>query len=406
MKLQILIRRAIVALLLPSWAQAQVNPPFDQSGSPAGVRTASAGAFNAAMGVILNGTYGRLSQDPATYVLPGFALGPDTGPGERGFSLGESEINLNANIDDKFFGNLTFTLMPDNTVSVEEAFIRTIGLQEGLTLKAGRFLSGIGYLNEQHAHVWDFVDAPLPYRAMLANQLGEDGIQLRWLAPIESFLMEFGAEALRGDSFPAGGAAKKGNGTQSFFVHIGGDAGVSNSWRAGLSRLNARAVNRETGDPAALDSFTGKNDLNIADFVWKWAPNGNSTITNFKFQAEYFQGTEKGSFTSNTLATDDIDRKQSGWYAQAVYQFMPRWRAGVRHDEVKADAVSAALQGTVLDPMGHKPKRESAMIDFSNSEFSRVRLQYNRDQSRPDVVDNQVFLQYIMSIGAHGAHQF
>ncbi len=382
MKLQILIRRAIVALLLPSWAQAQVNPPFDQSGSPAGVRTASAGAFNAAMGVILNGTYGRLSQDPATDVLPGFALGPDTGPGERGFSLGESEINLNANIDDKFFGNLTFTLMPDNTAHVEEAFIRTIGLQEGLTLKTGRFFSGIGYLNEQHAHVWDFVDAPLPYRAMLANQLGDDGIQVRWLAPIELFLMEFGAEALRGDSFPAGGAANKGNGTQSFFVHVGGDAGIGGSWRSGLSHLNARADNRE--------------------------PNGNPTVTNFKFQAEYFQRAEKGSFTTGSGSVTDapVDGDQSGWYAQAVYQFMPRWRVGVRHDEVKADPVSAALQDTALDPAGHKPTRESAMIDFSNSEFSRVRLQYNRDYSRLNQADNQVFLQYIMSIGAHGAHQF
>jgi hypothetical protein len=314
---------------------------------------------------------------------------------------------MNANIDDKFFGNLTFSVLPDNTVSVEEAFIRTIGLQEGLTLKAGRFLSGIGYLNEQHAHVWDFVDAPLPYRAMLANQLGDDGVQVRWLAPVESFLVEFGAEGLRGDSFPAGGAANKGNGTHSFFLHIGGDAGISNSWRAGLSRLNARAVDRVTGDEADPDKFTGTSKLNIADFIWKWAPNGNSTITNFKFQAEYFQRKENGSFTSiPPLGTDDVDGKQSGWYAQAVYQFMPRWRAGVRYDEVKADPVSATLAGSVLDPAGHKPTRESAMIDFSNSEFSRVRLQFNRDQSRPDVVDNQVFLQYIMSIGAHGAHQF
>jgi len=407
MKLQILVRRAVIALLLPSWAQAQMNSPLDQSGSPGAARTVSANAFNPAVGVIFNGTYGRLSEDPATYVLPGFALGPETGPGERGFSLGESEINMNANVDDKFFGNLTIALGSDNTANVEEVFIRTIGLQEGLTLKAGRFFSGIGYLNERHAHVWDFVDAPLPYRAMLANQLGDDGIQVRWLAPIESFLMEFGAEAFRGDGFPAGGAANKGNGAHSFFVHVGGDLGVNNSWRAGVSRLRARADNRETGDETNPDLFTGKSDLNIADFIWKWAPNGNSTITNFKFQAEYFQRTEKGSFTSiSPPVTDDVDGKQSGWYAQAIYQFMPRWRVGLRYDEVKADPVSAALQGAVLDPAGHKPTRESAMIDFSNSEVSRVRLQFNRDQSRPDVVDNQVFLQYIMSIGAHGAHRF
>jgi hypothetical protein len=47
------------------------------------------------------------------------------------------------------------------------------------------------------------------------------------------------------------------------------------------------------------------------------------------------------------------------------------------------------------------------MIDFSNSEFSRLRLQFSRDESRPGgETDNQVFLQYIFSMGSHPAHQF
>jgi hypothetical protein len=35
-----------------------------------------------------------------------------------------------------------------------------------------------------------------------------------------------------------------------------------------------------------------------------------------------------------------------------------------------------------------------------------VRLQLARDYSRRDQPDNQVFLQYIVSLGAHGAHTF
>jgi hypothetical protein len=53
----------------------------------------------------------------------------------------------------------------------------------------------------------------------------------------------------------------------------------------------------------------------------------------------------------------------------------------------------------------HRPHRVSAMTDFSNSEFSRLRLQFNRDDSRPET-DNQIVLQYLMSLGAHGAHRF
>ena len=46
------------------------------------------------------------------------------------------------------------------------------------------------------------------------------------------------------------------------------------------------------------------------------------------------------------------------------------------------------------------------MFDWSGSEFSRIRLQFARDRSRFDATDNQVFLQYIMSLGAHGTHAF
>jgi hypothetical protein len=46
------------------------------------------------------------------------------------------------------------------------------------------------------------------------------------------------------------------------------------------------------------------------------------------------------------------------------------------------------------------------MVDWSPSEFSRVRLQYAQDKARADATDNQVFLQYILSLGAHGAHKF
>jgi len=88
-----------------------------------------------------------------------------------------------------------------------------------------------------------------------------------------------------------------------------------------------------------------------------------------------------------------------------VYQFMPRWRVAIRHDRLKAGDPGAAFNGTTLDKQGHNPERNSVMIDHNFSEFSRIRLQYNRDQSQPKV-DNQWFLQYTMSLGAHGAHLF
>ncbi|MDE2090235.1 MAG: carbohydrate porin, partial [Gammaproteobacteria bacterium] len=363
--------------------------------APAPKAATSAGAFNPAVGVILNGSYGAFTRDPASYTIPGFALGPEAGPGERGFSLGESELNVNANVDDKFFGNLTAALTPGGNAEIEEAYFQTLGLPYGATLKAGRFFSAIGYLNSQHAHAWDFIDPPLPYRAMLDNQYFDDGVQLSWIVPADIFI-QAGAEAFRGDHFPAGGAANRGTGTWSAFLHVGGDAGTSNSWLAGLSTLRAKADNRITG----ADSFTGNSYLIIADLVWKWAPNGNADVTHFKLQSEYFHRRENGLFNNEAYAGT-----QRGWYVQGIYQFMPRWRVGLRHDEVRAGPVAAAFNGTVLDNLGYTPKRDSVMVDFSNSEFSRFRLQYNRDRSFPQTAI-QWYLQYIMSLGAHGAHTY
>ena len=103
-----------------------------------------------------------------------------------------------------------------------------------------------------------------------------------------------------------------------------------------------------------------------------------------------------------------VTKRQWGWYAQGIYQFIPRWRFGVRHDEARATGALDAGSGfiaTALDDGDHIDRRSSAMIDYSTSEFGRFRFQYNFDDAGPRV-DHQLFLQYTVSIGAHGAHQF
>lgn len=368
--------------------------------SPAPAPAVTASAFNPAIGVVLNGQLAGFTRNPDSYRVPGFAIGEEAGPGTRGFSLNESELNFQASIDPYFFGNLTIALAPDNSIAVEEAFLQTTSLPYGFTLRAGRFFSGIGYLNEQHAHIWDFADQALPYRVFLNTQYGDDGVQLRWLAPTAQFL-EFGAELFRGDAFPAAGAARQGIGTQSLFAHTGGDIDASSSYRAGLSWLHTKARERTTPVPGSPDdSFSGKDDIFIADAVYKWAPGGNPVETNLKLQGEFFARRERGLF--NDL---DYSGWQTGFYAQAIYQFMPRWRVGLRYDEVHGNRQNGLLAGSTVDSQGVTPRGASAMLEYNTSEFGHFRLQYNRDWSR-GVPDNQGFLQYIVSLGAHGAHPF
>jgi hypothetical protein len=373
---------------------------------------ASSNAFNPDISLILSGIYANRSQN-SDYHITGFQAGGDIGPGVRGLSLAESELGVYANIDHYFYGGLNLALTPDDTVSVEEAFIQTTALPAGVTLKAGRFFSGVGYLNEQHAHTWDFVDNPLAYQAFLGGQYGDDGVQVKWLAPTDLFV-ELGAEAGRGRIAGTTGRDKNGSGMGSVFGHVGGDFGVSNSWRAGLSYLRTSPDKRQSPDLDAADNFvtnefSGTSKLWIADFVWKWAPNGNTKYTSFKLQGEYLHRSESGALTYDIDAVANADRyraSQSGWYMQGVYQFLTYWRVGLRYDRLDSGSASYAGNAASLVEDGYNPDRISAMVDYNPSEFSRIRLQLARDRSREGAPDNQIFLQYIMSLGAHGAHKF
>jgi|JI8StandDraft_1071087.scaffolds.fasta_scaffold18550_2 hypothetical protein len=384
-------------------------------------RPVSASAFNPSVSLIIDSKFTRFQRDPGGYRIDGFIpSGGEVGPPRKGFSLGESELAFSANVDHLFRANARFALAEDDgagVVEVEEVNVETLGLSSGLKLKAGRFLSGVGYLNQQHPHEWDFADAPLAYKAFFGYRLQNDGVQLRWVAPTDLFL-ELGTEVASGQKFPGAERNRNGAGLWTAFAHLGGDIGTSSAWQVGLShvRTNPRERGFEDGADATgtalAHSFSGRSQTWIADFVYKWAPNGNSSVTNLKVQGEYFQRRETGDLNYDigglTEASSAARFRQSGSYLQAVYQFMPRWRVGVRGDWL--DSGTANLGS--LDPAGlpllagYNASRQSAMLDWSPSEFSRLRLQLARDKSRRDESDNQIWLQYIMSLGAHGAHKF
>jgi hypothetical protein len=393
----------------------------------------SENAFNPGISVILQGTAARSSRDPNNFQITGFApTGGEVGPAPRGFGLGESELVLSGNIDPYFRGVVVAALAPDNALEVEEAYFHTLALGNGFTVKGGRFLSAIGYQNEIHQHAWEFQDAPLPYKAFLGGRWNDDGVQLRWVAPTPFFL-ELGSELGRGRSFPGTSRNKSGASAVSLFGHVGGDLGSSLAWRTGLSHLRTAPQDRAFNDVdsagnAVVQSFTGASRLWIADFVLKWAPGGNARSTSFKLQGEYFRRTEGGNLTYDDTAqvapagpqfgvafNDRFDTRQSGWYLQGVYQFMPRWRAGYRYDRLNYGTVDNAIIGSGVGPTAadfrllataHSPTRNSFMVDWSPTEFSRFRVQLASDKSRFNATDNQLLLQYIHSLGAHGAHRF
>ncbi|MEW8127409.1 MAG: hypothetical protein AB2749_19670, partial [Candidatus Thiodiazotropha endolucinida] len=376
-------------------------------------------AFNPDISLILDGRFGAFDNE-SDYELPGFMLGGEAGRGEEGFHLGHNELAISANVDNLFYGKLTAAIADhegDTEVELEEAFIETVALGNGLKIKAGRFFSAIGYLNQQHGHAWDFADAPLVYRGLFGNQLIDDGLQVSWVAPTDIYL-QLGGELLRGERFPAGGASNDGKGAGTLFAKIGGDMGESHAWQLGLSHWRAEVEDRTSGghhhegEAEEVPTYSGDSKVTGIDFVWKWAPLGNASERNFKLQGEYFIRDEEGDVImddgSESPESTTYDGDQEGWYLQGIYQFMPRWRVGLRYDRLDSDNKGSdeeVLAEAGLDNEGHKPERITLMGDYSHSEFSRLRLQYARDDSYEDADDILMF-QFVMSLGPHGAHRF
>jgi hypothetical protein len=389
----------------------------------------SGNGFNPALSLILDGRYSDLDADDPK--IQGFQLGREA-PGrlpEPGFSLGHQELVISANVDDKVYGFFSAGLEIEDgetEFEVEEAFAESIGLGSGFTLKGGQFYSGIGYYNEVHDHAQDFTDRPLVYDAMVGGHLTDVGVQARWTAPTPLFV-QVGAEWLSGRGFP-GGENEDGNSGGSLFLKLGGDVGPSNAWQAGAFYYRSGDFEERSGeghahgggDEDAEEALeNGEVEMYGLDFVWKWAPRGNSYRRNLTVQAEIFVRDEEGTVSfaegANSFEADYDGEDQAGFYVQAVYQFVPRWRAGLRYDALESSNRFSNIQENGIDldeflaessfASTHDPERYSVMFDYSPSEYSRFRIQYNRDESTAQA-DDQIYLQYLFSLGAHGAHRF
>ncbi|MGI9275893.1 MAG: hypothetical protein ACR2PT_13760 [Endozoicomonas sp.] len=334
---------------------------------------------------------------------------------EKGFGLGHVEGSISSAIDDLFYGKFTGVLHQhdDKTeFEAEEAFIQTLALPGGFTVRAGRFLSDIGYLNSQHSHDDSFTERPAVYRAFLGSHYYDDGVRLNYVMPTDLY-WTIGTEAFSGRKMRAPALeGSKSVGVYTAFSKIGGDIGLAQSWQLGLSYLrneNGAGLSAEEDhhDHHAHHhhgghdhghchnaQFTGKN-LYSAEAVWKWAPDGNYKYRSLSLSGEYLQARDIHKSIRD-------DKKHDGWYLSSVYQMTQQWEVGARYGEFKGYEAHG-------DHFHEKRLNETDLsISWSHSHFSTVRLQLTHQQGDgfKNISNNTITLQYVMSLGAHDAHSF
>lgn len=367
--------------------------------------------------------YGENSDEGPSQVvneIPGFAREPGEGEPETGLNLRHLELQVSAAVD-PYFKASAIAAVDLEAAEMETAEIETTCLPWGLKLRGGKFFSDFGYINAQHSHSWDFTDQPLIYRLVLgAHGLNDKGIQLSWLAPTPFYLMA-GVEAFQGDgenelfAYQGDGDLPEHDGPRIGvgWLKIGPNLPGNHGLQFGTFAATGKHQETQDGDADGAEDqwLDGDSSFWGADAVYKYNSPQSYGQGDFTLQAEYFSSKKDMDLVADDLtpqfAGHSLVDKQDGYYVQAVYGFLPRWRGGLRWEQIGLTNGSELPDGTTED-FGTSD-RASAMLDFTPSEFSRIRLQanqgsYETDEGRENVTE--FYVQWMVSLGTHGAHQF
>lgn len=328
------------------------------------------------------------------------------GDRDKGLGLGHSDINLSGPLGQGLQAQVTavgHTRERKLELELEEAWVQTRTLPAGLQMRAGRFASQVGYLNEQHPHTDDFIQRPLLHRAFLGGHWTDDGVRVNWTAPTDLYL-RLGLEAFRGRSLVEESPSNARPGAIVLSSRVGGDWGLSQSWQAGLSVMhNRREAAVESGhdeghaeDPAHghAATFTGRR-MWLGEIAWKWAPQGNNQQEQVRVSYEHAVISGLGPLSGPG------DRHRAS-YLSAVWRFAPAWETGVRADLLR---VRQLHEGAFEDG---RLREAALMLAYKPSHAQTLRLQVTRQQDRGGfaAASHAVQIQYILTLGAHAAHAF
>ncbi|MFA6137839.1 MAG: hypothetical protein WC667_07115 [Sulfurimonas sp.] len=304
----------------------------------------------------------------------------------NGFNLNYAELAMHSNVDQAFELDGIFHYGTES-VEIEEAYFTTKALPYSLRVKGGKFKSDFGRLNSQHAHVWDFADAPLVYNSFLSPEgINAPGVQFQWLAPTPWY-MKLGFEAMqKGNGGTFANDFDKKDGEALYVGYLKNSFDIKDaSLLLGVSYANG--VSNIEDAESAMPTYKGNSEVYGADLSVKNYFNSYSFIN---WQSELLYRDMKSDD-----ATIDKDKKQSGYYTQLIYQMDENWKAGLRYEDFLQDSYGA---------------KTTVNASYKTSEFAQLRLQYSYDETfkmygNKKAID-EIILQLTFAIGAHGAHSF
>ncbi|MEY3603619.1 MAG: hypothetical protein RIQ49_651 [Pseudomonadota bacterium] len=340
--------------------------------------------------------------------------GLELGARDKGLGLGHSDLLLRGALNEHFSGEAILGFHTEAKKlegHIENAWVQTRSLPHGFQVRAGRFASQIGYLNELHPHTDDFTERPLLYRGFLGGHWYDDGIRLNWTAPT-SFYLRLGAEIFGGKKLVPEATTDSTSRVSTLNLKMGNDIGKSSSWQWGLSHVNNQREALVEAHDASTDahshaaSFSGKR-MWISDLVWKWAPDGNNRNQQLRLNWEYAQVSGINRFADSSM-------RHRASSLGAVWKFNPAWEAGVRTDWLRVHKTEDH-EGDLEFGRG-RLKENAIMVAYKPTHMQTLRLQLTQQRASgandegeavfANPARRSIQLQYVIGFGAHGAHSY
>lgn len=297
--------------------------------------------------------------------------------------LHEAELGIQAIIDPYARGDV-FISFSEQGVEVEEGYITFTALPAGLLLKVGKMRADFGKVNTIHNHALAYIDRPLVTNNLVG---GEDGINdagfslSRFQKGPSNWFLEGTAQVFRGDSSNVFTSSRRQD--VSFVGHARAYKDLTESTNLDLGASYARGHN-ELGSHF-ITSLYG------ADATLRWKPLRRAIYNSILFRNEFVWSARDQLSPTRTFET----QRAFGLYSSLEYRANRRWTVAGRFDR-SGRATDAKLTDTGF----------STILTYWPSEFSQIRGQYRYTRYSPGINANEMFIQFLFVLGAHGAHPF
>ncbi|PYV62494.1 MAG: hypothetical protein DMG95_09375 [Acidobacteria bacterium] len=294
----------------------------------------------------------------------------------------ESEIGLQAIIDPYARGDF-FISFGEEGVNLEEGYITFTALPGGFVAKVGKMRSVFGKVNTLHNHVLPWVDRPLVTTNLVGGEDGIDdaGFSLERILPApKGIFLDVTGQVFRGDSADVFQAQQRSD--VSTVEHLRAYRDLNESTNLDIGVSYARGHNN--GNLIVPGDFI--TQLYGVDATVRWKPLRRSIYHSFVGRSEFIWS-QRQQFPR--------EQKSFGGYASGDYQFGRRWFAGGRFDWSERSQFDNLMD-----------KGAAATVTYWPSEFSQLRGEYRFTRYAENRDSNELLMQLIFSLGAHGAHPF